>query len=111
VTPEAYAQSIRALEKANRVRLDGAAIKRELRAGRLTFEQALGRPEAARLTAWHLVRAVPKVGRVKAGKALAVARIPSSKRVGALTDRQREALRQALGRWSAGASPDPEREA
>jgi hypothetical protein len=74
-------QRLTALTEANRVRSHRAEVKRDLGAGAKVVE---------------LIRATPKLGRVKAERALKLAAVSPSKTLGGLTDRQRRDLVDAL---------------
>lgn len=77
-----------ALLRANAVRLAAAQAKRDLAAGRLTLAEALRRPELGGASVAPIVRAVPKVGQVKATLALRAANVRPAARVNDLTPRQ-----------------------
>lgn len=98
-TPErSLIQRMDALARANDVRSKRAGTKRDLRAGRVLFHQLLESPPAHLGTAKvvEMLMAVPKYGRVKAGKVLSSCRISPSKTIGGLSDRQRVELIRAL---------------
>jgi hypothetical protein len=84
-----------ALERANRARIDGAAVRRELAAGDLTVAQALEDPRAQRLQIGRLLTAQRGWGPTKANRLLNQHRIFPTRRVGALTPRQRDVLAAA----------------
>lgn len=92
--PSRLAQRMDALEGANRVRKYRARMKRQVKAGERSLLEALAdpEPEVHTMKAFDLLRAAPKVGRVKANKGLTQARIPPSKTVGGMTTRQRAEL-------------------
>ena len=98
-TPErSYQQRMEALRRANDIRSERARLKEKLRMGELNIIDVLGDPPECVHTAkvFDLVLAVPKFGRVKAGKLLECCRISSSKTVNGLTYRQRKELIDAL---------------
>jgi hypothetical protein len=89
-----------ALRRANHVRSRRAELKQELRAGKVRLEQILATPAdyLASAEVFDMLVAVPKIGPVKAGRLLTVARINPSKTVGDLTERQRTHLIELLRR-------------
>ncbi|EHN09462.1 hypothetical protein PAI11_36970 [Patulibacter medicamentivorans] len=104
VTPErSLNQRLDALQRANEVRSRRAALKRDLKSGRQSIDRLLLDPpewlETAKVV--DMLLAVPKYGRVRAGKVLGQCRISASKTIGGLTPRQRtelvHALRQSRG--------------
>jgi hypothetical protein len=99
------AQRLSALERANLIRTYRAELKRDVKAGRVTFAQAMDRGElVASMKLYDLLVAMPKVGRVKANKVLTTARISPSKTIGGLSQRQRGELRFAIARSAPAAS-------
>ncbi|HWF25210.1 MAG TPA: hypothetical protein VG275_07175 [Solirubrobacteraceae bacterium] len=93
------AQRLDALQRANDVRTDRAKLKRNVKAGRIHAGYVLTSPppEAQTMKVYDLLLAVPKYGRVKTNKALALARISPAKTVGGLTERQSYELAGWLG--------------
>ena len=87
-------QRMEALQRANDIRSRRAKLKRDLKAGRQPIDELLLRPPDYLLTAkvFDLLLAVPKYGRVKAGKILSQCRISPSKTLGGLSERQRGEL-------------------
>lgn len=94
------AQRQDALERANMVRTRRAVLKREMKAGRVRFVDLVREPpeyiDTMKLV--DLLLAVPKVGRVKANKALAQCHCSPSKTVGGLSQRQRDEVAGLLAR-------------
>lgn len=90
-------QHLEALSRANEIRLEQVALKREIRAGTTALVEALDRPEAERMTVYALVASQHRWGRARSRRLLARAGITELTRVGRLTDRQGAALREALG--------------
>jgi hypothetical protein len=88
------------LRQANHVRTERAKLKQDLRAGRVRLEQILATPAdyLANAEVFDLLVAVPKIGPIKAGRLLTLARISTSKTVGQLTERQRSHLSELLSR-------------
>jgi hypothetical protein len=93
-------QRLDALDKANEVRTKRAKLKKDLKAGRASIHGLLLRPpdytETAKVI--DLLLAVPKYGRVKAGKVLQQCRISPSKTIGGMSERQRAELVSLLTR-------------
>jgi hypothetical protein len=89
-----------ALRQANQVRGQRAKLKQDLREGTVRLEQILatGADYLATAEVLDLLVAVPKIGPVKAGHLLTLARISPSKTVGALSRRQRARLIELLSR-------------
>jgi hypothetical protein len=94
------AQRRDALRKANRIRTGRAGVKRALKAGLRDPITVLLHPtdEMATMKVYDLLVAMPKIGRVKANRALTICRISPSKTLGGMTDRQRDELAGVLGR-------------
>ncbi len=93
-------QRMDALALANEIRGKRARLKRDLKAGRVKVFTQIEDPAEWLMTAkvLDLLLAVPKIGRVKANKALVQCRISPSKTVGGLSDRQRRELVTLLSR-------------
>jgi len=93
-------QRLDALQRANKVRTQRAQLKKDLRAGRTSIHALLLNPpdyvETAKVV--DMLLAVPKYGRVKAGKVLQTCRISPSKTIGGLSERQRTELVSLLRR-------------
>ena len=87
-------QRMDALKRANDVRVKRAKLKKDLKDGRARIEEILGDPPEYVSTAkvFDMLMAVPKFGRVKAGRFLNTCRISQSKTVGGLSERQRAEL-------------------
>lgn len=90
-----------ALAKGNEHRTHRKELKEDVKAGRTALVDVLLEP----IPAWmqtmkvrDLLRAVPKVGPVKADKVLRRARISASKTVGGLSERQRTELVSLVSR-------------
>ena len=93
-------QHLQALERANRVRLARADLKRRVAHGDLAVADViLGRPwEADTMEVCDLLLSQRRWGLMRARKVLASIPIPENKHIGSLTDRQRTALVRKLGR-------------
>lgn len=91
-------QRMEALERANAIRSSRAKLKRDLKAGRISIHAVLRDPPDCVETAkvLDILLAVPKYGRVKANKKLAICRISLSKTIGGLSQRQRDELIASL---------------
>lgn len=87
-------QRIAALARANEIRLYRAAIKRQIKAGTLTFSGVLdaNNPLMATMKVSELLMAVPRIGERKAAKILRLEQVSMSKTVGGLSVRQRARL-------------------
>lgn len=87
-------QRMDALRRANEIRVKRAQLKKDLKTGRVHVEEILKDPPDYVGTAkvFDMLMAVPKFGRVKAGRFLNQCRISQSKTVAGLSDRQREEL-------------------
>jgi hypothetical protein len=93
-------QHIRALERANRVRLARAHLKRRIVDGELAVADViLRRPwEAETMPVCDLLLSQRRWGHQRARKVLSAIPISENKELGSLTERQRLALAQKLGR-------------
>lgn len=91
-------QRMDALARANDIRSKRARLKRDLKAGRQSINGLLLDPpeyvETAKVC--DMLLAVPKYGRVKVNKILAICRISPSKTIGGLSERQRAELVKLL---------------
>lgn len=93
-----------AREKANRVRLYHANLKRDVAAGRLSLTEILDAyrsPSVASCRVHALVRSIPRVGSKRTDEAFRKAGISMTATVGSLTARQRGALVDQLERFPA----------
>jgi hypothetical protein len=91
-------QCMRALARANEVRLARAALKREVSAGRRSVIDTINdRPwEAESMTLSELLRSQRRWGRARARKLLTSIGLSEGKRLGTLTERQVGILVRAL---------------
>jgi len=87
-------QRLRALRRANEVRIGRAQLKKELAAGTVRIEEILAQPPEVAKTAKvsELLLALPRVGRSRVARALAHCRISESKTASRLSERQRAEL-------------------
>jgi hypothetical protein len=92
-------QHMRALQKANQVRLARAALKREISSGSKTaLEVVLDCPsEAESMPISELLAAQRRWGRTRSRKLLSCLELKENKAIGTLTERQRRLLAQHLG--------------
>src|SRR4051794_14795495 len=93
-------QHLQALERANRVRLARAELKRRVAEGELSVADViLGRPwEAESMEIADLLLSQRRWGWTRARRALPTIPVPENKTIGSMTDRQRRALAEKLGR-------------
>jgi hypothetical protein len=93
-----------ALSKANEIRIARARLKQQLRRGEARVEQILASPPECVGTAavLDLLRAVPKIGPVRASRLLTTARVSQTTIIGALSERQRARLIDLLRHRAAG---------
>jgi hypothetical protein len=87
-------QRRKALKRANSVRIRRAQLKKTLKHGTRKIEKILLNPPdyVVTMKVRDLLMAVPKFGKTKAARLLTQCQIGHQKRVGELSDRQREAL-------------------
>ncbi len=97
---DAGPQHLQAFAQANRVRVARAEVKRQLKAGEMSFEDALYHPMTQTMTVFDLLSAQHRWGRDRVLKVLAPFHISELKQVGALTDRQRTSILANLLRGS-----------
>lgn len=82
-------QREQALDRANRVRLGMADLKRDVKAGRVTLDDAVALPACQPMRVYDLLRALPAWGPSKASTVLRELGVASpTRRVGELTPRQ-----------------------
>jgi hypothetical protein len=92
-------QHLRALQRANEVRLARADLKRRVAEGELTAaDVVLESPwEAASMTVADLLMSQRRWGRTRCRRFLAQAGLSETKTIGSLTDRQRRVVADQLG--------------
>jgi hypothetical protein len=97
-TPDAAPQHLRALERANRVRLARADLKRKVAAGDLTAADViLSSPwQAESMSVSELLMSQRRWGRTRCRRLLTSLGVSENKRIGTLTQRQRIALAAML---------------
>ena len=91
-------QHLRALERANRVRLARAELKRRIAGGELTASQVIvDCPwEASSMSISDLLMCQRRWGRARCRRLLVALGVPENKQIGTLTQRQRGALAAML---------------
>lgn len=97
-TLDAGQQHLRALERANRVRLARAEMKRDIAGGELhVSEVILGCPwQAHSMSISDLLMSQNRWGLARCRRLLTSIGVPENKTVGTLTERQRAALAEVL---------------
>ena len=101
---EAAPQHLRALERANEVRLARAELKRRIAARETTVAQVVATPprEAERMTVAKLLMSQKRWGRARSKRLLVSIGVPENKEIGTLTERQRVVLSAVLQRRTGG---------
>ena len=101
-------QHLRALQRANAVRLARADLKRRVAEGDISAaEVILSSPwEAESMTVSDLLTSQKRWGSTRCRKLLQCALIPENKTIGSMTERQRRALAQMLGDGEASCRTD-----
>jgi hypothetical protein len=91
-------QHLKALERANRVRLARAALKRKVAAGeRSAAEVIMASPwEAESMSISELLMSQRRWGRTRCRRVLLSLGLPENKQIGTMTERQRAALAAML---------------
>jgi hypothetical protein len=84
-------QHMRALQKANQIRLARAALKREIASGAMKAAEVVTHcpPEAESMTISELLSAQRRWGRARSRKLLSGLELKENKALGTLTERQR----------------------
>ena len=92
-------QRFRALHRANWVRLARAEVKQRIRTGAVTAAEVILEcpSEVANMSVSDILMSQSRWGETRCRRLLLSVSIPEDKRVGTLTDRQREALVMTLG--------------
>ncbi len=96
--PAAVPQHIEALERANRVRLARAALKRSVRAGQVEAHEVIRSCpwEAESMSVSELLRSQSRWGKTRTRKFLTPLAVSENRQLGRLTVRQKEMLAGAL---------------
>lgn len=96
--PSAVPQHIEALERANRVRLARAALKRSVRAGQIEAHEVIRTCpwEAESMSVSELLRSQSRWGKTRTRKFLTPLAVSENRQLGRLTLRQREMVAGAL---------------
>lgn len=91
-------QHLRALERANRVRLARASLKRAVAGGKTSASEVISDCpwEAESMTLSELLRSQPRWGRTRTRKLLGSLGLSENKRLDSLTERQRTLLIEKL---------------
>jgi hypothetical protein len=107
---DAGPQHLKALERANRVRLARAALKRQVAAGeRSAVEVIMSSPwEAESMSISELLMSQRRWGRTRCRRILLSLGLPENKQIGTMTERQRTALAAMLSA-KVGTTPRVER--
>jgi hypothetical protein len=90
-----------ALKKAAEARAKRAAVRAEIKAGKVSFADVLKRaddPIVARMKVSALLESLPGFGKAKAARVMDELEISESRRVQGLGARQRESLLERLGK-------------
>jgi hypothetical protein len=90
-----HAQRMAALRRANEARDGQTQIKRLIKSGRMTIDDAFDDPRAQSMAVLDLLMSRPRWGRKSALKVLTRRFISESRKVRDLTERQRDELRAA----------------
>ena len=101
-------QHLRALKRANEVRLARAQLKRRVTRGDLTaMDVILSRPwEAESMAVSELLMSQHRWGHTRARRFLATVPISETKTLGSMTDRQRSSLAELLSAQIGARSPE-----
>jgi hypothetical protein len=101
-------QHLQALEHANRVRLARADLKRQVAAGHASAADVVREQpwHAQSMSVSELLMSQRRWGRARCRRLLLSLGIPENKRLGTLTDRQRDALAAVLDSKSTGSRRD-----
>ncbi|MDP9400561.1 MAG: hypothetical protein M3P39_06375 [Actinomycetota bacterium] len=93
-------QHLRALARANQVRLARAELKRRIGAGRLTAGEVIRTcpPEAEGMAVAELLTSQRRWGHNRVRRVLAEVMVSETKTLGSMTERQRRALDELLAR-------------
>jgi len=91
-------QHLRALERANRVRLARADLKRRIGTGQAAVAEVVASPswQVESMTISELLMSQRRWGRARCRRLLLSLGIPENKQIGTLTERQRRALAELL---------------
>lgn len=99
-TPVGGSQRLRALARANRVRIARSRIKAQIAAGELTAAHVIlsARWEIERMPISEVLGSQPQWGAVRSRRFLAGLHLAETKRIGSMTERQRLTVAAALSR-------------
>lgn len=90
-------QRLQALAIANRARSAAAQVKRDVRAGRLTLQAALGEPAAGAIPIGALIACQRRWNTARTARLCLAARVSETRRVRELTERQRAEILRLAG--------------
>ena len=104
-------QHLRALQRANQVRLARAELKRQVAGEEISASQViLDCPwEAASMSISDLLMCQRRWGRARCRRLLVSLGVPENKQIGTLTERQRSALAAVLASGAGAEAPAPRR--
>jgi hypothetical protein len=104
------AQRVRALQRANRVRMTRSRVKAQIAAGELTPAEVIlsARWEIERMPIAEVLGSQPQWGAVRCRGFLAALRLAETKTIGSMTKRQRLATAAALSRNRPVSKPQPD---
>lgn len=107
-TIAAAPQHLRALEHANRVRLARADLKRSVAAGEVSAADVVAESpwQTESMSVSELLMSQRRWGRARCRRLLLSLGIPENKRLGTLTERQRQALAATLRRGGPAFAPE-----
>ena len=108
---DAGQQHLRALERANRVRLARAELKRQIASEEISASQVITDCpwEAASMSISDLLMCQRRWGRTRCRRVLTALGVPENKQIGTLTERQRSALARELSTSSGDGAAAPAR--
>jgi hypothetical protein len=90
-------QRRQALARANQIRIAQAEMKKQIRSGEITIDDALARPDVlVSLRLWDLLLLAPGRGPARIRRVLQRSGVPGYLKLRQLTDNQRATLAQAM---------------
>jgi hypothetical protein len=94
ISLEGNSQPMEALEKANRIRIQRAQLKKDLKSGKARIAEILREPPdfVLSMKVFDLIRAMPWTGPQRASQLLKKYYINDTKTIGGMSERQRQAL-------------------
>jgi hypothetical protein len=85
-------QHLAALEKANAIRLQRAAIRQAIRTGEISIEEAIDHPACRTMDVWEVILPLPRWGKTRAGKFFNAIAVNRHRKCGDLTARQKKLI-------------------